>query len=351
MSEPPLRVVYLLEDTPLFGGVKVVLRQADLLADRGHRVTVVSPGPPPDWHRLRAGFLRTEGLGPGEIPAADVVVASYWTTIEPALASGAPVVHYCQGLEQILTHNRDLHAEIRRVYALPVPAIAVSPHLAEAVRDEYRRPARLVPQPLEPAFRPAHWGWTRRRPRRRPRILVAGPLEIDWKGVATALEAVALLRGRSHDCGLVRLSQWALTDEETALVAADEFHRHLPPAEVPALLRSCDLLLAPSWEQEGFGLPVLEAMACGVPVVASDIAAFRGFAAPAAELVPARDPERFAAAAAEVLGDPSRWRRMRRAGLAVARRFDERRAADATEAALRWVASGAWEAELRELRR
>ena len=68
-------------------------------------------------------------------------------------------------------------------------------------------------------------------------------------------------------------------------------------------MRGVDLVLAPSWEQEGFGLPVLEAMACGVPVVASEISAFRGFAGGAAVLVPFDRPDRFAAAAAELLGD------------------------------------------------
>jgi len=38
-----LDIVYLLEAAPLFGGVKVVLHQANLLAARGHRVTIVRP--------------------------------------------------------------------------------------------------------------------------------------------------------------------------------------------------------------------------------------------------------------------------------------------------------------------
>jgi len=87
---------------------------------------------------------------------------------------------------------------------------------------------------------------------------------------------------------------------------------------------------------------VLEAMASGVPVIASDISAFRGFAAEAAMLVPPRDPRAFAAAAEAVLADVARWRRMRRAGLRVARRFSERAAADAAEEALYWVAEGRW---------
>lgn len=344
-----MRIVYLLEDTPMFGGVKVVFRQAGLLARRGHSVAIVSPGERPGWLPVEAEFVRTRGLEPHEIPPADVTVATYWTTIAKAQAGASgEVVQYCQGFEGSYTHNVAEHGAIAAAYAAQLPALAVAPHLARLLAERFGRPARVLPQPLEAAMSPPP-AWRRRlSPRRVPRLLVTGPFEIDWKGVATALEAVRLMRGQGVALELVRLSQWPQTEAEKAVCPADEFHCHLPVAAVPALLRSCDLLLAPSWEQEGFGLPLLEAMACGVPAVASDIAAFRDFAGSAATLAPFDQPAVFAAAAREILGDPRRWRRMRRAGLAVARGYGEAEATAAAEAAFEWVASGAWRAELPE---
>jgi glycosyltransferase involved in cell wall biosynthesis len=87
-------------------------------------------------------------------------------------------------------------------------------------------------------------------------------------------------------------------------------------------------------------------MACGVPVVASDIAAYRGYAAGAATLVPHDDAAAFAQAARALLADPETWRRARRAGLAAAAAFSEDRAGAAAEEAMAWVAEGRWRAEL-----
>ncbi|MEO1088321.1 MAG: glycosyltransferase family 4 protein, partial [Acidobacteriota bacterium] len=265
----------MLEAAPLFGGVKVVLHQANVLVDRGHHVTVVCPQERPDWYPLKAHWHQTTGLDPHEIPSADVIVATFWTTLSRARAARAgEVVHFCQGFEGDLEHNTAEHPAILEAYASPVPAMTVSPHLAAMISRRFGRLAQVVPQPLEPWWRPRR-RWAPRRP---ARVLATGPWEIYLKGVPIAAEAVRSLRARGVACRWIRLSQWPLCEEERGVLEPDEFHHHLPPEHVPALIRSCDLLLAPSWPVEGFGLPVLEAMACGVPSVVSDIPSFRGFA-------------------------------------------------------------------------
>lgn len=336
-----LSIVFLLDDTVLFGGVKVILNQANLLTHRGHQITVVSRGARPGWMELDADFRQVEFFDRRETPGADVTVATYWTTIAPALeiASGE-VVHYCQGFEATYTHNTADHPAIIEAYRSPVPAFVVSPHLGRLLEEEFGRPSRVVVQPLEPFWETA--SGLKRRPATPPRILVVGPWEGDWKGVETALEAIDLIRRSGRDVTLVRLSQYPLTDEERAFLAAEEYHHHLEPTRAAPLVAGCDLLLAPSWEQEGFGLPVLEAFASGVPVVASDISCFRHYAEPAATLVPARDAAAFAQAALDILDRPGSWRSHRKAGLKVAGAYSPQRALHSAEAALRWVATGAW---------
>jgi glycosyltransferase involved in cell wall biosynthesis len=342
MSSGPLAISYLLEDTALFGGVKIVLHQAELMVRRGHRVTVISKGERPDWYGIEAEFRRVESFEAGELPRADVTVATFWTTIRAAASvTFGSAVHYCQGFEATHLHNVAEHPAILEAYRAPIPCIAVSPHLAALVEERFGRPCRVVPPALAPYWRPG----LRRRPHSLPRILIAHPFEIELKGVSTGLKAVAELRRQGVACRLVRLSQWPLCDGERALLAPDEFHHRLKPTAVARLLRGTDLVLAPSWEQEGFGLPVLEAMASGVPVVASDISAFRAFAGSAAALVPFDQPAAFAEAAREILSQPARWRAMRRRGLAAARRFAEDRVAEIAEGALYWVAERRWRSE------
>ena len=337
-----LTINYLFADLSLFGGVKIALHQAHLMRGRGHEVSIVTAGGRPDWYRLDLPLVHVEALTPEVVPSADVHVATFWTTIAAAAgAASGQGVHYCQGFEASYLHNTEEHPAILAAYATPLPSMALAPHLADLLRTRFHRPARVVPPALTREWRPA----LRRRAHRRPRVLVVHPFENAWKGVKTALRTVLELRRRGIDLVLVRLSQWPLSDAERALVEPDEYHEHLPPGRVPALMAGCDLLLAPSWEQEGFGLPVLEAMAAGVPVVASDISAFRDFAADAALLVPPDDVQAFADAVESVLRDPKRWRTMRRAGVVVAKRFDEQTVADTAEEALRWAAEGRWRTE------
>jgi len=88
----------------------------------------------------------------------------------------------------------------------------------------------------------------------------------------------------------------------------------------PALYRGASAFLYPS-RYEGFGLPVLEAMACGVPVVASQIPALAELVGDAAYLVPPEDARGMAGALIAVLVDDRLGRTLRERGLERAARF------------------------------
>ena len=118
--------------------------------------------------------------------------------------------------------------------------------------------------------------------------------------------------------------------------------RHLgavPDALLPGLYAGAEAFALPSL-YEGFGLPVLEAMACGTPVIAADATALPDTAGGAARLAPP-EGEAFAAAIGEVLGSAAERTRLRAAGLVRASPFTWDRTAREVDAVLRRLSPGA----------
>lgn len=114
----------------------------------------------------------------------------------------------------------------------------------------------------------------------------------------------------------------ALRDEVARLGLAERvaFPGYVPPADLPGLYAAADALVFPSlWE--GFGLPVLEAMACGCPVVAGGVAAVREAGGDAAVYVDCHSAAAIADGISRVVGSAELRARLRRRGIERAGRF------------------------------
>ncbi|RLT41239.1 MAG: glycosyltransferase family 1 protein [Chloroflexi bacterium] len=109
------------------------------------------------------------------------------------------------------------------------------------------------------------------------------------------------------------------------------FTGFIPDDELPALFSLADLFVFPS-QYEGFGLPVLEAMACGTPVITSNLSSLPEVAGEAALLISPTDVAGLADAIRYVMGDAGMRRAMAEKGIAQAARFSWRRCAVETVA-------------------
>jgi len=273
-----MRITFLLEVADqIWGGVKVALEDANWLSQRGHQVTIVSRSGPPAWMKLDCDFQQVEDFRPEHLPDADVVIGTFWTTV-PWAASAGPQkgipVHFCQGYEGDNPENEAMRDRIEAVYRLPgLHHITISPHLTTLLRDRFGIRANEVRYVIDhDVHKPAQ-----KRPPQSPlRVGLVGPYQVPWKDLPTGYKACSLAHKAGQNLVLVRASNTPPSPEEQGLPFEVEWHQQLRPDQMGEFYRSLDVFLGTSsGEEEGFFLPAIEAMACGVPSVLTDIPCFR----------------------------------------------------------------------------
>jgi glycosyltransferase involved in cell wall biosynthesis len=177
----------------------------------------------------------------------------------------------------------------------------------------------------------------------RPYLLFVSTLE-PRKNVIGVLRAFRLLVEWGYQGDLVLVGRWgwrtdAIREELTSSPVRDRI-RHLDYVDrlqLASLYARADALLFPSW-LEGFGLPLLESMACGTPVITAGNSSMPEIAGPAAVYVDPESPHSIASATASLLRDPDHRERLVALGRERARKFTWERAAEATAQVLRQAA-------------
>lgn len=289
-----MKITFLLPPLSLTGGIKVVAIHAAYLLKAGHTVNVFAPERATEGFRARLRrFLKTRQwsrgghgesyldrlnvphvLVPGsrmlrdeDLPDADVIIGTWWQTVDNlqklSRRKGVPV-HFVQGHEIFYPDTMD---QVKEVYARNNSKIAVSRWLQAILASDYGcAHSHLVENAVDEVYLQA--GMPRQRPRRRTVGLLFSRAS-HVKGMDLAIEAIRQLKVARPDLRVVGF-------------AADSVHGHLEipsyieidldpkPERIVEIYQSCDVWISFS-RNEGFNLTVVEAMACGTPVVASDV--------------------------------------------------------------------------------
>lgn len=317
---------------------------------RGRLATLVPPGVATATRPMAAQPLRRSWL------RSDRPAIEWWTgpvdavhgpnfVVPPTRGAAAVVsVHDLTPLRFPELANRDTLAYprlIRRAIARGAWVHTDSAFVAaEVVEHLGAPPERVVPVALGAtalaAVGPGTDEAAGRRLARGPRYLLALGTVEPRKNLPVLVDAFDLLAGEDPDLRLVVAGQdgWG-ADPFAAAVQRCAHHDRLTrlgyvtDAQRAALLRGAAVFAYPSI-YEGFGLPPLEAMAAGTPVVCSDAGSLPEVVGDAAEVVATAglDAQTLAAALARVLDDSARRAELVRAGHARAERFSWDRCAD-----------------------
>ncbi len=277
------------------------------------------------WMPLAARLQGAQvGLFPGSIlplyllfPAVMVVYDLAWAHYPQ---------HYPQREIRIF---RDIYP---RCLAKAKMVFAISEFTKQDIQRVYGTPAekiRVVPCAVDPTFSPLasaaeeageKWGLE-------PGFLLAVGTSHPRKDIATLLRGYALARHRLPLPALALIGPGeaasgplAALAEELGISERVRWLGYVPHRHLPLLYRAAGVFVMPSL-YEGFGLPALEAMACGTPVICSNAGALPEVAGDAAILVEPGRPEAFAEALVSVLSGQALSQQLRERGLKRAAEF------------------------------
>jgi glycosyltransferase involved in cell wall biosynthesis len=334
----------------LSGAERYALELVPALAELapGEIVLFCRPDLPAPLARLDVERRVSQVIGRAAVEQAWLPYAAARFRVDLLHSMGSPTPVLWRGLAVMTVHDATpwLHPDAAgtRWYARPLYPQALARAAAiftvsEAARDDLVRAAGaprdrifVTPNGVDPRL------FELRAPEgpRAPYLLAVGTFE-PRKNLPALLEAFRMLRREGRDLQLVVVGRQAFTQllplgelaphvRLTGAVSDDALH---------ALYAGAACFVMPSLH-EGFGLPLAEAMAAGIPAVASDIPALREVGGETVRYADPRDPEELAAAVRAALDDHEgsqlraaaargrarhfRWEETARATLAVYRR-------------------------------
>ena len=307
------------------GGVQgQVLGLARALRELGHDARVLGPsdGPPPEPGVISVGVSTRFSSNGSEAPIAPGKTVAR-RTLDALRAFGPDVVHLheplvpgptvaallsCEepivGTFHAAAGRLPLYSYLRKPLRAGIGRItfrtAVSEEARRLVQESLGGSYWVIPNGVEVSRFAKADPW----PTQRPTILFVGRHE-PRKGLGVLLDAFA---GLERDATLWVVGEGPETEELKARgVANVEWIGRVSDSELARRLRGASLFCAPSLRGESFGIVLLEAMAAGIPVVASDITGYADVARAEREaiLVPPGDAPALTAALRRVLDDPA----------------------------------------------
>jgi glycosyltransferase involved in cell wall biosynthesis len=286
-----MKITFIVPTLNLSGGLRVVAIYAELFTQMGHKVIVVSPGPAKPTLKQRVkSFLAWKGyqydskfndtyfknvnfevrvldqnkvVEENDIDDGDIVISTFWNTAEWMSSISdkkGKKVYFVQHDE---THNKVLPKErILDTYRQCFNYVTIAKWLVELLEKEHAREhVHLVPNSVD-------FTLFSYKPREKQRTPTIGFLysETKSKGLSTTLKVISKLKNSFPELKVKCFGAF----KTLAIELPDYIEMKIAPEQdqIREIYAECDVWLCCSIT-EGFGLPILEAMACGTPVVST----------------------------------------------------------------------------------
>src|SRR4030067_2387304 len=305
------------------GGGKVILEYCNRLDSVGHHINLVLlSNENINWFELNSRIrIIHSSYEPSnfnrDIPDADIIIATWWQT--------APLVSQCsreKGRKFYLVQHYESAAFSTPEYTdytywLPLQKIVVSSWLKTVIEDITGEKAELILSGIDfLQFHPIE-NYREQYPKLDIRIGMIYRAN-KFKGFDDGLQAMEIVKKEYPEVKLTIMSSESVTQG----VKYDELWKSPPQAEIKNFYNSLDIFVSPS-RLEGFYLPGLEAMTCGIPVVATDAGGNMDYAihGQTALLSPASMPELLAKNIITVIKDKKLAQALRANALEIASRF------------------------------
>lgn len=275
-SSDILNLTYILPHKNLTGGLKKILEQAEELKKRGHHIKVVLKNDQdqsaiPEWYNTVVDeniVIPSRSSYHDYVENTDIIIASWVGQLKELNNSKLPVFYWEQGHEWLfgdinnINMEKSIREHLRENYSQNVYITSVSQFVYKVLLSRYKLKSFILPNGINVnKYSPSDLR------KQGDTILLIGNPALKFKGFDIALRTLELV----WKLGLRFRVKWA---SQVPVKIADDLPFPLENVVLPSqdhliqLYRSSDLLLFTSW-YEGFGMPPLEAMATGLPVVAT----------------------------------------------------------------------------------
>jgi glycosyltransferase involved in cell wall biosynthesis/predicted O-methyltransferase YrrM/Tfp pilus assembly protein PilF len=337
----PLRITYLISSIlGVTGGNQTLLRQAEEMRRRGHRVTIVTCSPKPAWFQFQTPVVQVPAGQPmaSSVPPSDVVVATYFINAVELRAVKAPVkVYYAQGDQFVFAdaamadtpQNRQFRELSRASYLLPgIRFVPNSKNLADTVQKLCgRRPDGILPVCTDQTiFRSLE----RSVAGSRFRLLIVGPDSrgtaaepLVFKGMQDIHDALQILAAQNPHFTPVRMSG---TPPDIFSRLPCEFYI-APGDEMKTVLFGTAHIHIYASHYDSCPRPPQEAMAAGCAVVCTATSGAMEYCREGENclLVPIQSPGAIATAVGRLIHDHPLREKLVQGGFATARQFPRER--------------------------